>query len=119
MEVVFYIFIFSDVIIHAKYMLLFYYLHQWFPTFSAPGIGGRQLWKTIFSTGLGAGVVVTGWVKYITLLVHFISIIITSVLPQIIKYQVPEAGDTWPTQLKKIILWCKIQKLLKNFMYFT
>ena len=55
MEVVFYIFIFSEVIIHAKHMLLFYYLHQWFPTFSAPGIGGRQLWKTIFSTSLGGG----------------------------------------------------------------
>ena len=54
MEVVFCIFIFSEVIIHAKHMLLFYFLYQWFPTFSAPGIG---IVKTIFSTGWGWG----GW----------------------------------------------------------
>ena len=59
---------------------------------------GRQFFLPAWG---GVAVVVTGWVKYITLVVHFISIIITSVLPQIINYQVPEAGDSWPTQLKK------------------
>ena len=52
MEVVFCIFIFSEVIIHAKHMLLFNFLYQWFPTFSAPGIG---IVKTIFSTSWGWG----------------------------------------------------------------
>ena len=42
--------------------------------------------------GLGWGVV-SGWFKCITCTVHFISIIITSVPPQIIRPLIPEAGD--------------------------
>ena len=57
-------------------------LGQWSPTFLAWGTGPM---KDNFSTDWGGGVVL-GWLKSITFIVHFISIIITWVLPQVIKH---------------------------------
>ena len=37
---------------------------------------------------------VWGWFKHITFIVHFVSIV-TSALPQIIRYQIPKLGDLW------------------------
>ena len=47
-----------------------------------------------FSMDRGQGVV-SGWVKCFTFILHFISIIILSVPPQIIRHQILEAGDSW------------------------
>ena len=44
------------------------------------GYQGPVLWKTIF-LHTGVGEVVSGWLKYITFIVHFISIIIASAMP--------------------------------------
>ena len=53
---------------------------------------GPVSWKMIFSTD-GVGMV-SGWFKYITFyIVHFISIIITSAPPQIIRHLILEVGD--------------------------
>ena len=43
----------------------------------------------------GVGVRVSGWFKHITFSVNFISIIITSAPPQIIRHQILEVGDPW------------------------
>ena len=53
------------------------------PIFSAPGIGFMEV---NFSTDLGYGGMVSGWLKCITFVVHFISIIITSAPPRIIRH---------------------------------
>ena len=44
---------------------------------------------------MGQGWVVWGRFKHITFIVHFISIIITSVPPQIIRPQILDVGDPW------------------------
>ena len=48
------------------------------PVFSAPGMGFMEV---NFSTDLGCGDMVLGWLEHITFVVHFISIIITSAPP--------------------------------------
>ena len=46
--------------------------------FHGPGVGGGMVW---------------GWFKSITLIVHFISIIITSAPPQSLRHSILEAED--------------------------
>ena len=43
---------------------------------------------------------VWGWFKYIAFIVYFISVIITSAPLQIIKLQIPEAGDPAVEELR-------------------
>ena len=49
---------------------------------------GRQ-----FFHGLGGGKMVSGWFKCVTFIVHFISLIVISAPPQMIKYETLEFGD--------------------------
>ena len=53
---------------------------------------GLVSWKTVFPWAR-KGAMVWGWFKHITFIVHFISITITSSLPQIIRHQIPEVGE--------------------------
>ena len=64
--------------------ILLDHLDQWPPACRHQGL---VLWKTIFPQ-MGSGVAgkASGWFKCITLIVHFISIIITSAPPQIIRF---------------------------------
>ena len=56
------------------------YLHlcQWSPNFLATEIGSMQ---ENFSTDWGGGRMVSGWLKCVTFMVHFISIMIRSSPP--------------------------------------
>ena len=56
-------------------------LHRWSPTFLT---SGTCFMKDNFSIDWSDGVV-SGWFKHITLIVHFISIVITPAPPQIIR----------------------------------
>ena len=50
-----------------------------------PNIQGPVSWKTIFPGTMGRGMV-SGWFKGLPFILHFISIIIVSAPPQIIRY---------------------------------
>ena len=54
---------------------------------------GPVLWKTLCWLSQ-VGRMVSGWFKHIAFMVHFISIIIISAPPQIIKHQTPEVGNS-------------------------
>ena len=62
-------------------------LGQWSPTFLALG---TSFMEDDFSTDRVG--VVWVWFKHITLIVHYVSIIITSAPPQIIRHQILETG---------------------------
>ena len=62
----------------------------WSPTFWHQG---PVSWKSTFPLTEGRGMV-SGWFKNVTFTIHFISIIITSALPQIIRPYIPETGDS-------------------------
>ena len=66
-----------------------YRLCQWSPTFLVPGTGFLE---DNFSTDWGAEMV-SGWLKHIKFIVHFISIIITLAPPQIFRHLIPEFED--------------------------
>ena len=74
---------FREVIL--AFLLLFYPLRQWSTTFLAPG---TDFVKDSFSMDwywVEEGIV-SGWLKHIVCIVHFISIIITSAPPQITEH---------------------------------
>ena len=59
---------------------------------------GRQFFHGPGVCVLGDGVegeVGRGWFECITFILHFISIIITSALPQVIRLEIPKVGDPW------------------------
>ena len=58
----------------------------------APGTGFVED-KFSMDQGVGWEVLISGRFKHITFIVHFISIIITSAPPQIIRHQIPEVGE--------------------------
>ena len=68
-------------------------LHLWLPTFLAPG---TCFIEDNFSRDQEVRMV-WGWFKCITFIVHYISIIIISGPPQIIKHWIPEVGDPHST----------------------
>ena len=49
--------------------------------------------KDIFAMHLGRVGMVCGWFKYVTFMVHFISIIIASAPPQSLRHSILEAED--------------------------
>ena len=76
----------------TKLKLLLLDFEQWPPTFLAPGTTGRQFFV---DRGMGRGMV-SGCFKCITLTMRFISIVITSGPPQIVRhYHILEVGDPW------------------------
>ena len=50
-------------------------------------------WIFPWTRGRGMREMVSGWVKHTTFIVHFISIIIPSAPPQIIRHEIPKVGD--------------------------
>ena len=70
-------------------------------------IHGRE-----FFHGLRGGGTVSGWFKHIACIVHFISIIITSAPPQVIRHQIPEVGvpcskeSPGPSSSSEILRFC-------------
>ena len=58
--------------------------------------------KTIFLWTVGRGMV-SGWFKCVTFIVHFISIIVRSAPPQIIRQFILEVGDPWFKHWKKLV----------------
>ena len=66
-----------------------YPLCQWSTTFLVPRMGFME---DNFSTDWGGGML-SGWLKHIKFIVHFISIIIISAPPQIFRHSVLEVED--------------------------
>ena len=84
-------------------------LEKWSPPFwhQGPVLWRSRVWETVW-----------GWIKSITSIVHFISIIITSAPPQIIRHYIPEVVEPWFREWERAIqtkIWVKsIQDRGKN-----
>ena len=74
---------------------------------------GRQLF---YGPGWGGWAVVSEWVKGITFILHFISSIITSDPPQIIRYQIPEGLSHLETDHKHPLKTLKPDSLDSSFL---
>lgn len=57
------------------------------------GFHGRQFFPQVVCWGRGRGWFIPGWLKSTTFTVHFISIIVTLAISQIVRHQLPEVGD--------------------------
>ena len=90
-------------------MYIFIYSDQESPTFLIPQ-------KTVFSWTGGGCALRDDSSKWITFIVHFISIIITSTLPQIIRYQIPEVGDP---PFRYLYLFIYFKNVLRENKRFT
>ena len=85
----------SDHIQHRAHHLI-----QLSPTFSASGI---SFMEENFSMDRGKEGMVWWWFKGIVFIAHFVSIVIASAPPQIVRHWIPEAGTTeWLLRLR---LW--------------
>ena len=84
--------------------------HQESPTFLIPQ-------KTVFPWTGGGCALRDDSSKWITFIVHFISIIITSTLPQIIRYQIPEVGDPPFRYLDLFIYFKNVLRENKRFTW--
>lgn len=87
-------------------LIWIFILEQWFPAFLAPGTGSPVLLEDNVSI-TGEREMVSGWIQHITSIVHYISIIITLALPQIIRLETLKLGtpiiECFGERLNKII----------------
>ena len=84
-------------------LMWIFILEQWSPAFLAPGTGFVEDSVSI----MGERGTVSGWIQHITYIMHYISIIITLALPQIIRLETLKLGtpviECFGERLNKII----------------
>ena len=84
-------------------LIWIFILEQWSSAFLAPGTGFVE---DNFSI-TGERGMVSGWIQHITFIAHYISNIITSTLPQVIRLETPKLGtpiiECFGERLNKII----------------
>ena len=90
-------------------------LNQWSPTILAPGTSFMEDNFSADQGWAGVGGIVSGWLKQVTVIVHFISIIITSAPPH---HQALDPRGWGPLHKTNIgCPLCRVSQLMFHFIY--